>query len=86
MTNPFYNNPNSSNIEIYYANICLVGPTHIQGRHHEFEGGGLSMHWKWGGGGVKTVKKIEFEKGGGCITPPTPSSYGGTAPHIHEFV
>jgi len=33
------------------------------------------MHWKVG---VKTVKTLKLEKGGGCMTPP-PSSYGGAA-------
>jgi len=30
------------------------------------------------GARINTVKKIE--KGGGCMTPPLPSSYGGAGP------
>jgi len=34
-----------------------------QRRRYEFEGG-RSMHWKVGGGRVKTIKIIKFEKSG----------------------
>jgi len=37
----------------------------MQGRRHEFEGGGGSMPWKVG---VSTIKTLKFKKGGGCIT------------------
>jgi len=35
----------------------------IQGRRHEFEGGGGIIAWE--GRGVNTVKTLTFEKGGG---------------------
>jgi len=38
-----------------------------QGRCHEFEGGGVNaLEVKE----VNTVKKLKFEKGGVCMTPP----------------
>jgi len=49
-----------------------------QGRCHEFEGGGVNaLEVKE----VNTVKKLKFEKGGVCMTPP-PSSYRGAAPGL----
>jgi len=53
-------------------------PPTVQGRRHQFEGGGGWVNALEGSGSLNR-KTLKFEKRGG-VWPPSPTSYGGTAP------
>jgi len=61
---------------------CLGSGTAVSARAawHEFEVGGGGVNALEGGGGVNTVKTLEFDKFGVSHDPP--SSYGGATPAV----